>query len=318
MEQFEKIIQKNRENVANRIRKSLNIELQLSEGETEGKVVKKALDNDLTSTFSKALGHEEFWEEMQKAHKDGDMHPNGKWIWVSSANGGRGDWRTSGGRTHSKSSSTSKESESEKKEEEKKPTWTNGDHVKLTGKGKDGATIEVKGKVKVQGDKVVVTLDEDYAEHFGTKQYTFTRDKVRSVEKIEKEGDSTTSKETETKFKIKDFPGYKGVKMVEGEGYVVAFGKGKGKVYEVYPYLDYEDKKGNSMIIGLKGNNRGSLKEAKELSMKIAKDLKDKEVLSTLRNMEKDFISKMKGKTATEIKEFEFSWEDVLKASKEK
>jgi hypothetical protein len=37
-------------------------------------------------------------------HQDGDMHPNGKWVWVSSANGGKGDWRTKGGRTHTKHS----------------------------------------------------------------------------------------------------------------------------------------------------------------------------------------------------------------------
>ena len=40
--------------------------------------------------------------ELEKAHKDGDMHPNGKWVWVSSANGGKGDWRTINGRTHKK------------------------------------------------------------------------------------------------------------------------------------------------------------------------------------------------------------------------
>lgn len=30
---------------------------------------------------------------FEKAHKDGDMHPNGKWVWRQSANGGKGDWR---------------------------------------------------------------------------------------------------------------------------------------------------------------------------------------------------------------------------------
>ena len=40
--------------------------------------------------------------ELEKAHKDGDMHPNGKWVWVSFANGGKGDWRTINGRTHQK------------------------------------------------------------------------------------------------------------------------------------------------------------------------------------------------------------------------
>lgn len=47
----------------------------------------------------KAAGSEDIFE---KAHKDGDLHPNGKWVWVSSAAGGRGDWRTLNGRTHKK------------------------------------------------------------------------------------------------------------------------------------------------------------------------------------------------------------------------
>lgn len=32
--------------------------------------------------------------DLEKAkHQDGDMHPNGKWVWRQSANGGKGDWR---------------------------------------------------------------------------------------------------------------------------------------------------------------------------------------------------------------------------------
>ena len=44
--------------------------------------------------------------ELEKAHKDGEMHPNGKWVWVSSANGGKGDWRTANGRAHKKHQET--------------------------------------------------------------------------------------------------------------------------------------------------------------------------------------------------------------------
>ncbi len=33
-------------------------------------------------------------------HKDGDIHPNGKWVWVASAANGNGDWRVIGGRIH--------------------------------------------------------------------------------------------------------------------------------------------------------------------------------------------------------------------------
>ena len=52
--------------------------------------------------FQKAY-EELFGETFEKAkHKDGDMHPNGKWVWVSSANGGKGDWRTANGRAHKK------------------------------------------------------------------------------------------------------------------------------------------------------------------------------------------------------------------------
>lgn len=52
----------------------------------------------------KAAGEEDLFE---KAHKDGDLHPNGKWVWVSSAAGGKGDWRTLNGRTHKKHQSES-------------------------------------------------------------------------------------------------------------------------------------------------------------------------------------------------------------------
>lgn len=46
--------------------------------------------------------------EMEKAHQDGEIHPNGKWVWVSSANGGKGDWRTRGGRIHNAHSENEK------------------------------------------------------------------------------------------------------------------------------------------------------------------------------------------------------------------
>lgn len=57
-------------------------------------------------------------DEFEKAkHQDGDMHPNGKWVWRASANGGKGDWRvakpggskakTGGGAAASKTTSSS-------------------------------------------------------------------------------------------------------------------------------------------------------------------------------------------------------------------
>lgn len=39
-------------------------------------------------------------KQAKSKHKDGDIHPNGKWVWVASANNGNGDWRVIGGRIH--------------------------------------------------------------------------------------------------------------------------------------------------------------------------------------------------------------------------
>ena len=105
-----------------------------------------------------------FGEDIEKAHKEGDIHPNGKWYWKSSANGGKGDWRvirnkkgTTGnasadnaGKTNTKSSSTSQSSENNKSAN----TVThdiNGTKVTVT-KNSDGSyTLEANGK-KVKSD----------------------------------------------------------------------------------------------------------------------------------------------------------------------
>lgn len=284
MEQFEKSFKGIVKRLLTVFAKSFNIDFQLSEGETEGKTVKKAFSNELSSVYNKAISHEEFWEEMQKAHKDGDMHPNGKWVWVSSANGGRGDWRTAGGRTHSKSSSV----KSSDKEEETKSKLD--DHAK-------NASDEALKKV-IQSENA-----SDELKAAAKKE----------LKNREKESSSDSKKD---EFEFKSRPGYKTGKFIQGDGYSVAYAKYGDDRYVVMTNLNYEDKAGEEMIIGLKGDV-SSLKEAKELSMKIAKDLKDKKVMDTLRNMEKDFIFKTKKITATQIRKFEYSWEDVLKASKE-
>lgn len=49
-------------------------------------------------------------------HKDGEIHPNGKWVWVASAAKGNGDWRVVGGKIHNQAKQD-KESDSEKKNE---------------------------------------------------------------------------------------------------------------------------------------------------------------------------------------------------------
>ena len=39
-------------------------------------------------------------KRAKSRHNDGDIHPNGKWVWVASAANGNGDWRVIGGRIH--------------------------------------------------------------------------------------------------------------------------------------------------------------------------------------------------------------------------
>lgn len=58
-------------------------------------------------------------DEFEKAkHQDGDMHPNGKWVWRSSANGGKGDWRVAK-KTDTAASSSDKTSSSALSDKEK-------------------------------------------------------------------------------------------------------------------------------------------------------------------------------------------------------
>lgn len=71
------------------------------------------LKNNLLKGFG--VGIDEVDEnEFEKAHKQGDLHPNGKWYWESSAAGGKGDWRTIGGRRH-KASQANVSTEEKKK-----------------------------------------------------------------------------------------------------------------------------------------------------------------------------------------------------------
>lgn len=89
MTQLEDII-KHRAEVQQNILKSFGVDA------TENSL-EKGLDDEINpfemeaykSEISKA---ELDWFEKAK-HQDGDMHPNGKWVWRQSANGGKGDWR---------------------------------------------------------------------------------------------------------------------------------------------------------------------------------------------------------------------------------
>ena len=48
---------------------------------------------EVQDNILKSFGSEVSEDILEKAHQDGDVHKNGKWVWRSSANGGKGDWR---------------------------------------------------------------------------------------------------------------------------------------------------------------------------------------------------------------------------------
>ena len=79
------------------------------------KKTQKAFDDEINpferEVWEASLTKAELDEFEKAKHQEGDMHPNGKWVWRQSANGGKGDWRVAkpGG-----SKVTKKKEESEK------------------------------------------------------------------------------------------------------------------------------------------------------------------------------------------------------------
>lgn len=86
-------------------------------------------------------GSEELFE---KAHNDGDLHPTRPWIWVSSANKGKGDWRLN--RNHKPNTPQELDEKIKKMEDKKKETYK----VYLGGQN------EILSELKI-GDKLVLT-----------------------------------------------------------------------------------------------------------------------------------------------------------------
>lgn len=89
MGQLEDIL-KHQNMVRNNIMKSF-------EAETSEDSLEKSFEDEVNpfemEAYKSELTKAELDEFEKAKHQDGDMHPNGKWVWRASANGGRGDWR---------------------------------------------------------------------------------------------------------------------------------------------------------------------------------------------------------------------------------
>ena len=83
-------ILKHKNMVRNNIMKSFGVEVG---EETIEKGVEEEINPFEMEAYKSELTKAELDEFEKAKHQDGDMHPNGKWVWRASANGGRGDWR---------------------------------------------------------------------------------------------------------------------------------------------------------------------------------------------------------------------------------
>lgn len=83
-------IMKHQNMVRNNIMKSF-------EAETSEDSLEKSFEDEVNpfemEAYKSELTKAELDEFEKAKHQDGDMHPNGKWVWRQSANGGKGDWR---------------------------------------------------------------------------------------------------------------------------------------------------------------------------------------------------------------------------------
>ena len=82
------------------------------------KLQREAIANQIVKGFSNSD------DLLEKAHNHGDIHPNGKWYWESSANGGKGDWRTI------KASKTATTKQKSEKKEDTKQAASSEDGIK--------------------------------------------------------------------------------------------------------------------------------------------------------------------------------------------
>lgn len=89
MGQLEDIL-KHQNMVRNNIMKSFGVE-------TSEDSLEKSFEDEVNpfemEAYKSELTKAELDEFEKAKHQDGDMHPNGKWVWRQSANGGKGDWR---------------------------------------------------------------------------------------------------------------------------------------------------------------------------------------------------------------------------------
>lgn len=105
-------------------------------------------------------------DEFEKAkHQDGDMHPNGKWVWRQSANGGKGDWRVA--KTGNKNVENSENISSEKQQSVKPKKSVEEFARETDDKTLKNAAQSGDEKIRIAAKK---ELDRRKTEHLGVDE----------------------------------------------------------------------------------------------------------------------------------------------------
>lgn len=149
---------------------------------------REEIRNNILKSFNADL--ENWGGDIEKAHKDGDMHKNGKWVWVSSAAGGKGDWRTLNGRTHKNHQANNAAGSSEGGS-----NTGNGVGSSTTSSVKTTSSIPTKKTAKTSSKKsalpdTMLEIHRDMDRKYGNeiRPFTYTSNGVKDLTNDDKKG----------------------------------------------------------------------------------------------------------------------------------
>lgn len=189
MGQLEDIL-KHQNMVRNNIMKSFGVEI--SENSLEKSFEDEINPFEMEAYKSELTKAELDWFEKAK-HQDGDMHPNGKWVWRQSANGGKGDWRVANPRRGGGSSkTTSSASNADQSSANNNQQPSNQPNASSSSSDTSESSDSKKQSVEKTPD-TMVGLYKELSDKFGqeNKPFVYTNNGFLDLKKKGKKGYAT-------------------------------------------------------------------------------------------------------------------------------
>ena len=149
---------------------------------------------DADQSLSKADEYDDL-EKARVVRKDGDIHPNGKWVWVSSAAGGKGDWRVI--KKQKDGSSNAPVEKTEKKENKPSQEEVNKEMMKKT-----TSLNDFERKLRMLDEKMLLKV-KDLLERVIESKATTKKEKeqaersMKRVDKVMEENKEADGKKTD-------------------------------------------------------------------------------------------------------------------------